>query len=130
MKNYIAVAVLAAFIGSAPLAMAAGAAGGSTGGGKAAHALSPKKRLKIQHKRIKQGVKNGTITKDQQQQLATEGKAINQERKADLAKDGGKLTKDDRHTLEKEEDARSKEIYQDKHPASTGGSSTSGTAGQ
>jgi hypothetical protein len=71
-------------------------------------------------------VKNGTITKAEHKQLAQEGKEINQERKADLAKDGGKLTKSDRKTLETKLNQRSKEIYQDKHPnAGSAGASTS-----
>jgi len=140
MNKFIAVTALVAFVGSAQLAMAKGgaAASSSTGGstantgtgtGKGVHKLSPKKRLKIQHARIKQGVKNGTISQSEHQQLATEGKAINQERKADLAKDGGKLSATDRHTLETQEDQRSKEIYNDKHPAGSTGS-TSSTTGQ
>ena len=123
MKKLVAFIILSSFIISAPMAMAKGA-------GKAAHALNPKKRLKIQHKRIKQGVKNGTITKDEAKKLAQEGKAINQERKADLAKDGGKLTKEDRQTLEKEENQRSKEIYNEKHPAGSTSPAGTDTSGQ
>ena len=129
MKKFLAVTALVAFIGSTQLAMAAGtAAAPSTGGGKGVHSVSPKKRLKIQKKRIKQGVKNGTISKDQATQLHQEGKEINQERKADLAKDGGKLTKDDRKDLEGKLDQRSKEIHDDKHPADS--NTTSTTNGQ
>jgi len=119
MKRIFAAILALLFIGAANFALAAG---------NGAHALSPKHRLKKQHKRIAQGVKDGTITKDEHQQLAKEGKEINQERKADLAKDGGKLTKEDRHDLEQKLDARSKEIYQDKHP-NGGDASTSSNTG-
>ncbi len=96
--------------------------------------MSPKARLKRQHKRIKQGVKNGTITPAEHKQLAQEGKDINQERKADLAKDGGKLTNSDRQNLESQENLRSEQISQDKNAnggagGSSTGSSTSSSAG-
>jgi hypothetical protein len=92
--------------------------------------MSPKARLKRQHKRIEAGVKNGTITPAEHKQLAQEGKDINQERKADLAKDGGKLTKSDRQSLEAQENLRSKQIYQDKHPngANTGSTGSTGSS--
>ncbi len=77
--------------------------------------MSPKARLARQHKRIKSGVKSGKISKSQHKQLAQEGKDINQERKADLAKDGGKLNKTDRQNLESQENLRSQQISQDKH---------------
>ena len=73
-------------------------------------AMSPKARLARQHARIK----NGTITKSQHKQLAQQGKAINQQRKADLAANGGKMPQSDRAQLEHEENARSKEITADK----------------
>ena len=93
--------------------------------------MKPKARLKRQHNRIKQGVKSGKISKAQHKQLAQEGKDINQERKADLAKDGGTLDKSDRKALESQENLRSKQIYQDKHPDAGNGStgSSTGTAG-
>jgi hypothetical protein len=77
-------------------------------------AMSPKARLKRQHKRIRQGVKSGKISKSEHKQLAQEGKDINQERKADLAKDGGKLDNKDRQNLESQENLRSEQIKQDK----------------
>jgi hypothetical protein len=123
MKKIMAVLMAVVFAGTAQMVLAKG-----TGGGKGAHALSPKKRLGIQHKRIKDGIKNGTITKDEAKQLHQEGKEINQERKADLAKDGGKLNKEDRKDLEGKLDQRSKEIYNDKHPAGSTGGTTGGTS--
>ena len=76
--------------------------------------MSPKARLARQHKRIKNGVKSGKISKSQHKQLAQEGKDINQERKSDKAADGGKLTNSDRKTLESQENLRSEQIKQDK----------------
>jgi hypothetical protein len=101
-----------AFLGTVGLAMAQDANGKNP-------AMSPKARLQRQHKRIKKGVKNGTITPAEHKQLAQEGKDINQQRKADLKKDGGKLTKKDRDSLEAQENLRSKQINQDKHPNGT-----------
>jgi uncharacterized protein HemX len=77
-------------------------------------AMSPKARLKRQHRRIKNGVKSGKISKAQHQQLAQEGKDINQERKADLAANNGKMTNSDRQQLESQENLRSEQIHQDK----------------
>ena len=76
--------------------------------------MSPKARVARQHNRIKNGVKNGKITKSQHKQLAQQGKAINSQRKADLAANGGKMPQSDRAQLEKEQNARSREIKADK----------------
>jgi hypothetical protein len=127
MKKAILVLSALFFLGATGLATA-----------QVGHPMSPKHRLIRQHVRIKQGVKDGTISPAEQQKLAQEGQQINQERKADLAKDGGKLTPADRASLEAQENARSKEIYQDKHPnggtvasstGSTSGSTTGSTTG-
>jgi hypothetical protein len=107
MKKLIVVLCGLFFLGATGLALAQDANGKNP-------AMSPKARLKRQHKRIKQGVKNGTINKSEHKQLAQEGKDINQERKADLAKDGGKLDKSDRKSLESQENLRSEQIKQDK----------------
>lgn len=77
--------------------------------------MSPKARLARQHARIKKGVKSGKISKAQHRQLAQEGRDINQERKADRAANGGKMTKSDRKSLESQENLRSQQIYQDKN---------------
>lgn len=119
MKKFLALMTAVAFLFTVGSAMAKGA--------KGAYKISPKQRLKNQHKRIKDGVEDGTITKDEHKKLAEEGKEINQERKADLAKDGRKLTKQDRHDLEQKLDSRSKEIYQDKHPNGGNNESNTGT---
>ncbi len=79
------------------------------------HPMSPKHRLQRQHGRIEQGVKNGSITPKEHAKLAREGHHINQERKEDLRKDGGKLTPADRAKLEHQENKRSEQIDQDKH---------------
>ncbi len=107
MKKLLAAAMILFFVGASGLALAQDANGRNP-------AMSPKARLKRQHKRIKQGVKSGKISKSEHKQLAQEGKDINQERKADLAKDGGKLDNSDRQNLESQENLRSEQIKQDK----------------
>lgn len=77
--------------------------------------MSPKHRLARQHARIKQGVKNGSVTPKEHKKLAKEGARINRERKRDLKKNGGKLTPAERAKLERQENNRSKQINQDKH---------------
>ncbi len=79
------------------------------------HPMSPKHRLHRQRDRVKEGVKDGSITPQEHAKLAREGHHINQERKRDLARDGGKLTPEDRAKLEHQENKRSAEVYQDKH---------------
>ncbi len=113
MKKSLVILCALFFLGSMGVSMAQDANGKNP-------AMSPKAREVRQHARIKQGVKNGTISKSQHKQLAKQGKAINQERKADKAADGGKLDKSDRQNIEKQQNARSKEIYDDKHPAPAG----------
>jgi len=116
MKRILSMLLAASFLMVSGLAMAqdAGTAAAPAAGTPKAHKMSPKRRLKRQHKRIKEGEKNGTIDKAEAKQLHQEGKDINNERKADLKNDGGKLTPADRKDLEKQEDQRSKEIKQDK----------------
>ncbi len=108
MKKILVVLCALFFVGATGLAMAQDANGHNPG-------MSPKHRLKRQHRRIENGVKSGKISKGEHKQLAQEGKDINQERKADLAKDGGKLDKSDRKNLESQENLRSEQIHQDKH---------------
>ncbi len=107
MRKLIVVLCGLFFIGATGLALAQDANGKNP-------AMSPKARLKRQHKRIANGVKSGKISKAQHKQLAQEGKDINQERKADLAANGGKMDKSDRKSLESQENLRSEQIKQDK----------------
>lgn len=108
MKKLTAVLALTMFVGSMGLALAQDANGNNP-------AMSPKTRLKRQHNRIENGVKDGKITNKEHHQLAKEGEHINQQRKADLKKDGGRLNHKQRKHLEKEENHRSDQIYNDKH---------------
>ena len=106
-KLYALLAALALFATSG-LAMAQDTVGHKP-------AMSPKHRLVRQHRRIHRGVKKGTLSKSEHRKLSKEARAINRQRKADLKKDGGKLTPADRRKLEAEENLRSKQILKDKH---------------
>jgi len=77
-------------------------------------------REKHQVKRIRQGVKSGTLTKAQGQQLGQEIKGDKQEKRAMIKANGGKpLTAQQRQSLRKNLNQSSKQIYQEKHPVAT-----------
>src|SRR5580698_7399439 len=61
------------------------------------------KRLKNQRNRVKQGEANGTLTKQQGNQINREDNRINQEKKDMMANDGGHLTKSDQRALNQQE---------------------------
>ena len=75
------------------------------------------KRVKNQRKRINQGVKNGTLSPQQAQQLKANDKAIKAQEHADVKANGGTLTKSEQKQLNQEENANSQLIHDEKHPA-------------
>ena len=103
MKRYIAAAVLLMFMGTVGMAVA-------DPGTKTPLA---NKRMKLQKKRIKQGVKSGELTKDETKELKADHKALRAEIKD--AKSDGKVTKEERQQIQKDENAESKKIYDLKH---------------
>jgi len=72
-------------------------------------------RLQDQKERIKQGVKDGTITKQQARQLGENDKRIEQREKQDMAKNGGHLTKQEQANINKAMNKNSNKIYKEKH---------------
>lgn len=66
-----------------------------------------------QHARIAQGVKSGELTRGEAKDLRGDQKDIRQEERA--FKSDGKITKDERQELHQDQNAASKEIYQEKH---------------
>ncbi|MBV9462828.1 MAG: hypothetical protein JO317_01245 [Verrucomicrobiae bacterium] len=97
-------------------------------------------RQRWQRDRIRQGVRSGQLTKGETKQLASEEKDLRQEEKQ--YKSDGTLTKDERQDLHQDLNQVSKDIYTDKHndqtqprgvpspegvPAPGTGSSTPGT---
>lgn len=72
-------------------------------------------RLQNQKERIEQGVKNGTISKEEARRMWRNDQRIaNQERK-DMAANGGHLTKQEQQNLNKALNHNSKKIYNEKH---------------
>ena len=72
-------------------------------------------RLANQNKRINQGVKNGTLTKDQATQLHKEDRQIRQEERDMASQNGGHITKQEQRTLNQQENKVSRQIYDEKH---------------
>ena len=68
-----------------------------------------------QHQRIAQGVKSGELTHAEAKDLRGDQKDIRQEERA--FNSDGKLTKNERQELHQDQNAASKEIYQEKHDA-------------
>ena len=75
------------------------------------------KRIRNQNKRINQGVKNGSLTPQQAQQLKSNDAAIKSQERADVKANGGYLTKPEQRQLNQEENANNKLIGDEKHPA-------------
>jgi ABC-type siderophore export system fused ATPase/permease subunit len=73
------------------------------------------KRLKNQNRRINQGVKNGTLNRQQAGQLHKEDRQIRQEERDMASQNGGHITKQEKKTLNQQENAASKQIYDEKH---------------
>jgi hypothetical protein len=72
-------------------------------------------RLENQKDRVAQGVKNGTLTKQQAHSLARNDHRIANQEKKDMAANGGHLTKQDQTRLNRELNKNSKKIYNEKH---------------
>jgi hypothetical protein len=72
-------------------------------------------RKENQQDRIAQGVKSGQLTAGETSHLEKQEAGINKEEKGMRAQDNGKLTKQDRKTLNQQQNAESRRIYRDKH---------------
>jgi hypothetical protein len=73
-------------------------------------------RVDNQRERINQGLKNGTLDKQQAQQLRTNDRAIKQQEHADVKANGGYLTGAQQKQINQEENANSQMIRDEKHP--------------
>ena len=73
------------------------------------------KRLRNQNRRINQGVKSGELNKQQARQLHKEDRQIRQEERDMASQNGGHITKQEQKTLNQQENAASKQIYNEKH---------------
>jgi len=74
-----------------------------------------KQREENQHARIKDGVKDGTVTKKEDAKLKQEQHQIHQDVKAAHA--DGKVTKKEAVHITREQDKASRDIYKQKHDA-------------
>ncbi len=74
------------------------------------------KRVRNQRERVNQGVKNGSLTPEQAQQLRANDRTIKQQEHAEVKANGGYLTKAQQRQLNQEENANSRLIYDEKHP--------------
>lgn len=68
-----------------------------------------------QQGRIIQGDRSGQMTPRETSHIERQEGAINHEEHAMRAADGGHLTAGDRHTLARQQNHESREIYRDKH---------------
>ena len=78
-----------------------------------------KNRKERQQDRIAQGVKSGELTAGETAKLEKKESALNQEQRDMRKIDGGKLTPQDRRTLNRQQNRLSKDIYQEKHDGET-----------
>jgi hypothetical protein len=76
-------------------------------------------RKENQQDRIANGMNSGQLTSGETSKLESKEAAINGETKADRAANGGKLTSADKTQINKQQNQVSKQIYQDKHNATT-----------
>jgi hypothetical protein len=76
-------------------------------------------RKENQRDRIAQGAKSGQLTAGETANLETKEVAINGETKADRAANGGNLTAAEKKQINGQQNQVSKQIYKDKHNAST-----------
>ena len=72
-----------------------------------------------QRARIEQGLKSGKLTPTEAKQLMANDKAIKQQEHADVKANGGYLTKSEQRQFNQEENANSRMIRNDEHPATT-----------
>lgn len=75
------------------------------------------KRVKNQRARINQDEKSGKLSQAQAQQLKSNDRAIKQQEHADVKANGGYLTKPEQKQFNQEENANSKMIHDEAHPA-------------
>ena len=77
-------------------------------------------REKNQKKRINEGVKDGTMTKDEAKEARGNLRDIKKEERAEVKANGGHLTKSEQKDLNKQLNQNSQEIHAEKHDGSVG----------
>jgi hypothetical protein len=76
-------------------------------------------RKENQQDRIAQGVKSGQLTAGETSHIEHQEAGINKEEKGMRAQDNGHLTKQDKKTINQQQNQESKRIHRDKHNAKT-----------
>ncbi len=74
-------------------------------------------RKENQQDRIAQGVKSGQLTAGETSHIEHQEAGINKEEKGMRAQDNGHLTKQDKKTINQQQNQESKRIHRDKHNA-------------
>ncbi|MBS1959776.1 MAG: hypothetical protein JST80_09915 [Bdellovibrionales bacterium] len=74
-------------------------------------------RVRNQRQRIHEGVKNGTMTKDEAKKERQDLRNIKAEEHAEVKANGGHITKAEQKDLNQQLNQNSKDIYQEKHDA-------------
>jgi type II secretory pathway component PulJ len=72
-------------------------------------------RLKNQHARIHQGIKNGNLTRNSARRLKARDRSIHAREHMDRMTQHGRLTVGEKHRLQHSLNRTSKAIYRDKH---------------
>ena len=72
-------------------------------------------RLRRQDRRVNQGLRRDQLSGAQAQQLHQEDRNIRNQERTDAAGDNGHLTGTERRQINREENAESRQIYQDRH---------------
>jgi hypothetical protein len=72
-------------------------------------------RKENQQDRIAQGIKSGQLTAGEASHLEKQEAGVNKEEAGMRAQDNGHLTKQDRKTLNQQQNVESKRIYRDRH---------------
>lgn len=70
-----------------------------------------------QQRRIANGVRSGELTRGETRGLERQERGINREERGMRAQDHGRLTRQDRATLHRQQNQESRRIYRDKHNA-------------
>lgn len=123
MKN-VSLVVAAAFLAvsgavSAQTTTATSTTTASTTGTSTVTGASIKERKDEQQDRISQGLKSGQLTAGEASTLETQESGVNKEEAGMRQQDNGKLTSQDKTTLNSQLNTESKDIYADKHNSST-----------
>jgi len=77
-------------------------------------------RLKNQDERIKDGVKDGQLSKEEAAKLHKEDRNIRKEERRMAAKDGGHITKAEKAKLNRQENRVSGRIHEERHDGDKG----------